>query len=76
MQTTRTYLNAKNSAFNLSTQVKNLLHEKGYSFLFNENDFKYFKSKCRNAWSKAQAIAELFIQENENTNSDFNEYIF
>ncbi len=64
----------KNSAFKLSTQVKNILHEKGLSNAFNYSDYTYFKTKCKNAWNKAQAIAELFI--NENTNSDFNDYVF
>lgn len=64
----------KNNAFKLSTQVKNILQEKGLSKSFNYSDYKYFKTKCKNAWNKAQAIAELFTQ--ENTNSDFNDYVF
>jgi len=69
-------MNAKNNAFKLSTQVKNILHEKGLSKVFNYTDYEYFKMQCTNAWNKAQAIAELFIQDNQNTNSDFNDYVF
>lgn len=65
---------SKSNAFKLSTQVKSLLQEKGQSSAFNYNDYKYFKSVCKNAWNKAQAIAELFTQ--ENNNSDFNDYVF
>ncbi len=73
---TRTNLNDKNSAFKLSTQVKNILHEKGFSFLFNYNDYKYFKSQVSNAFNKAIAIAEMFIEYNGDNNNDFNDYVF
>ena len=73
---TRTNLNDKNSAFKLSTQVKNILHEKGFSFLFNYNDYKYFKSQVNNAFNKAIAIAEMFIEYNGDNNNDFNDYVF
>lgn len=76
MQTTSINLNAKNNAFNLSTQVKTKLHEKGFSFLFNFEDYNYYKAKTKNSFNKAVAIAELFIQENVQSKSDFNEYIF
>ena len=73
---TRTHLNAKNNAFKLSTQVKNILHEKGLSFLFNFNDYKYFKSQISVAYNKAQAIAEKFIEYHEPTDNDFSDYVF
>lgn len=73
---TRTHLNAKNNAFNLSTQVKNILHKKGLSFLFNYNDYKYFKSKVSTAFNKAQVIAEMFIEYHEPTKNDFSDYVF
>lgn len=76
MQTTHTNLNDKNNAFNLSAQVKTLLHEKGVSFLFNYTDYQHFKNQCKNAFNKAQAIAEKFTEENQSQNSDFNEYVF
>jgi hypothetical protein len=66
----------KNTAFNLSEQVKATLHEKGYSFLFNYSDYKYYKSQVKKAFNKAQAIAELFIMENQTEESDFSEYVF
>lgn len=67
---------SKNNAFKLSTQVKSILHERGLSKVFNYTDYEHFKKQCTNAWNKAQAIAELFIQDNQNTNSDFNDYVF
>lgn len=73
---TRTHLNAKNNAFKLSTQVKNILHEKGVSFLFNYNDYKYFKAQISTAFNKAQVIAEMFIEYHEPTQNDFSDYVF
>ena len=73
---TRTHLNAKNNAFNLSTQVKNILHEKGLSFLFTYQDYTYFKSQVNSTFNKAQEIANLFIQYHEPTENDFSEYVF
>jgi hypothetical protein len=67
---------SKNNAFKLSTQVKSLLHEKGFSFLFNFQDYKYYKAQAKNAFNKVQAITELFIEENVQSKSDYNEYIF
>lgn len=66
----------KNTSFKLSSQVKETLQAKGYSAVFNYQDYKYFKSQVTKAFNKAQAIAELFIQENTNQKSDYNEYIF
>jgi hypothetical protein len=66
----------KNTAFNLSEQVKATLHEKGYSFLFNYSDYKYFKENAKQAFNRAQAITELFIQENQTEENDFSEYVF
>ncbi len=67
---------AKNTSKNLSQQVKEILSEKGFSFLFNYNDYTFFKSQCKNAFNKAQAIAEKFIEDNTQAKSDFNEYTF
>lgn len=66
----------KNTSFKLSEQVKETLHAKGFSFLFNYNDYKYYKSQVKKAFNKAQAIADLFIQENNTNESDFSEYVF
>lgn len=67
--------NAKNTTLKLSEQVKQELSKKGYSFLFNYSDYKYFKLLCKNTFDKVNAIVELFIFENKQ-NSDFDEYIF
>ena len=69
-------IESKCNAFKLSTQVKTILHEKGLSKIFNYSDYKYFKAQCKNAFHKAQAIAEKFIEENNPVNSDFDEYVF
>lgn len=71
-----THISHKNNAYKLSDQVKNILQEKGFSAVFNYNDFLYFKKQVKDAFNKAQAIAELFIEENINVNSDFNDYIY
>lgn len=65
----------KNTTFKLSDQVKKILHEKGFSSLFNYQDYAYFKAKAKNAFNKAYTIAEYFINENS-TNSDFQDYVF
>lgn len=71
-----TSIKHKSNANKLSEQVKTILHEKGLSCIFNYSDYLHFKRQVKNAFNKAQAIAELFIEENLNTKSDFNEYIF
>lgn len=71
-----THISHKNNANKLSEQVKNILQEKGFSAVFNYNDFLHFKKQVKNAFNKANAIAELFIEENININSDFNDYIY
>lgn len=59
----------------LSYQVRQELMARGYSFLFNWDDYAHFRSQAKDAFNKAVAIAELFIQDT-NADSDFNEYIF
>lgn len=66
----------KSNPFLLSEQVKSILHRKGLSKVFNYSDYDHFKRQVKNAFNKAQAIADLFIMENTETESDFNEYIF
>ncbi|WP_445458571.1 hypothetical protein [Flavobacterium sp. HNIBRBA15423] len=73
---TRTNLNDKNNAFKLSIQVKNILHEKGYSFLFNFNDYKFFKKQVNQAFNKGLAIAEKFIEYYGETQNDYSDYVF
>jgi hypothetical protein len=60
----------------LAQQVKSILHEKGLSKIFNEEDFNYFKRQANKAFNKAQAIADLFIDDNCFTVSDYHDYIF
>lgn len=66
----------KTNPFLLSEQVKTILQNQGFSSIFNYDDYKYFKEKCKSAYNKAQAIAELFTAEAEPQHNDFNEYIF
>jgi 5-bromo-4-chloroindolyl phosphate hydrolysis protein len=73
---TQTNNSRKSNAFKLSEQVKKILHEKGLSFLFTYQDYKYFKSQVSEAFNKAQEIANLFIQYHEPTKTDFSEYEF
>ncbi|MFB9055073.1 hypothetical protein ACFFVB_18475 [Formosa undariae] len=73
--TTRQNTN-KCNPFLVSNQVKEILTQKGFSSLFNYSDYDYFKNQCKNAFNKAVAIAELFIQEATQEKNDFNEYIF
>lgn len=70
-----TTFNSHKNTNKLSDQVKNILQEKGFSFLFNWSDYQYFKDQAKSAFNKAQAIADLFIQDNPQ-NSDFSEYVF
>lgn len=65
----------KNTSFPLSYQVRQILNDKGFDFLFNWSDYTYYRSQAKKAFNKAQAIAELFI-EDTNAKSDFNEYLF
>lgn len=69
-------IKAKNTSIKLSDQVKNHLSEKGFSSLFNYSDYQYYKAQAKKAFNKAHAIAELFISENNQNESDYNGYIF
>ena len=67
---------SSNKSTLLSERVKQILNEKGFSFSFNWSDYQYFKAKAKNAFNKAVAIAEMFIEENGTDNGDFNQYVF
>ena len=67
---------SKTTSFNLSEQVKAILQKKGYSSIFNYGDYKFFKSQCKRAFNKAQAIAQKFIEEANPENNDFKQYLF
>lgn len=58
---------------NLSQEVKNFLIAKGFHFLYNENDFKFFRSRTKNAINQAFEIAEMFISDSVQQ-SDFADY--
>lgn len=66
----------KNTTIKLSEQVIFKLQEKGFSSLFNYSDYIFYKTQVKKAFNKAQAITELFIQDNSTSKSDFNAYIF
>ncbi len=65
----------KSNPFLPSEQVKTILHNHGLSKVFNYQDYKYFEGKVKRAFNKAQAIADLFIEEHR-TESDLTEYVF
>ncbi len=69
-------MNAKNTSFRISDQVKEILHSKGLSKVFNYQDYEYFKNQCRTAFNKVQAIADLFIEYYSDTPTDYNDYVF
>lgn len=71
---TLTTLHAKNTSNSLSYQVRQILNQKGYSFLWNWDDYGYYRSQAKNEFNKAVAIADLFIS-NSDTQSDYDEYI-
>lgn len=66
----------KSNSFLLSNQVKAILTSKGFSAIFNFADYKHFKTQCKNAFNKAQAIAERFIEDAEPNQNDYKDYIF
>lgn len=65
----------KYNPYTTSSEVKTILHGKGYSHLFNWNDFEEFKRRTKKAFNQAVKIADLFL-ENADTPSDFAEYTF
>lgn len=73
--TTQANNKSKNNPFILSNQVKAILHKKGLSKVFNYADYNHFKKQCKNAFNKAQEIADKFTEEHQEQ-SDFLEYTF
>ena len=73
---TTSYINDENTVNNLSQQVKEILSKKGFSKIYNDTDLQYFASQAKGAFNKADAIAQKFLEYFEDTQSDFNEYIF
>ena len=73
--TTQANNSNKTNSFKISEQVKYILHNNGLSKAFNYADYDYFKNKAKNAFNKAQTIANFFMEEHRNE-SDLNEYQF
>lgn len=65
----------KSKSFLTSEQVKSILHAHGLSKVFNYSDYAFFKLRAKKAYNKAQAIAQMFIEEYR-ADSDLNEYVF
>jgi len=65
----------KSTSFKVSEQVKKILHRNGLSRAFNFADYQYYKAKTKNAFNKAHAIAQCFIEDYQEQ-SDLNEYQF
>ena len=74
--TRNTNKSRKTTAFKPSEQVKAILQERGLSKIFNYEDYKYFRGQIKNAFNEALAIAELFIQYYDDTQSDYHDYIY
>ena len=66
----------KSKKSTIRTEVEQILHAQGFSKIFNETDFEYFKRRCRQAFNVPQAIADLFIQDNNETPSDYHDYVY
>ena len=60
----------------LSDLVYQILSEKGFSKLFNEVDYHYFKQQSHDKPDQAEYIADLFIFWNTHEESDFADYEF
>lgn len=68
-----TFTAVENKTTKTSQQVQEILFKNGYSYLFNWNDYNYFKDQCKNEFNKALKIAQLFVEYHE-TPSDYAEY--
>lgn len=66
-----TIIDHKNT--NLSTKVQETLFVKGYSQIFNWEEYFYYKNQTADKIFRAEAIAELFIQ-NTSEISDYADY--
>ena len=61
---------------NLSDKVYQILAARGFSKLFNYEDYRYFKMQSENKHDRAEYIAEQFIFWNTHEESDFADYEF
>lgn len=58
-----THISHKNNAYKLSEQVKNILQEKGFSAVFNYNDFLHFKKQVKNAFNQLSELRAIHRRE-------------
>lgn len=61
---------------NLSDMVYQILKDKGFSKLFNYEDYRYFKKQSKDHPNPAEYIAQQFIFWNSHELSDFADYEF
>ncbi|WZL88315.1 hypothetical protein VS868_11980 [Salinimicrobium sp. 3283s] len=66
---------SKSNSLKTSDQVKLILQEQGLSKVFNFNEYRLFRKRAKRAFNKAQAVAQMFIEEYQNE-SDLLEYEF
>lgn len=59
-----------------SDKVYQILKERGFSKLFNFEDYRFFKKESKNKQNPAQWIAEQFIFWNNHEISDYADYEF
>ena len=57
----------------LSTKVQQVLFSRGYSHIFNWEEYREYKGQTKNAIFRAEAIADLFVK-NTCEISDFADY--
>lgn len=60
----------------LSDKVYQILSERGFSKLFNWEDYRFFKKESKDHPNPAEYIAQSFISWNNNQLSDFADYTF
>lgn len=60
----------------LSDKVYQILSERGFSKLFNWEDYRFFKKESKNHPHPEEYIAQAFISWNTHVLSDFADYTF
>lgn len=65
----------KSKSLKTSDQVKLILQEQGLSKVFTYREYHFFKRRAKRAFNKAQAVAQMFIEEYQ-SESDLLEYEF
>ena len=68
-------MNASTKVLKLSDKVYNELNSRGFSKLFNWEDYNYFKKMTINKFNQVEAIVNLFIFY-ASDESDFADYEF